>query len=178
MDPFGKMGWVERVTFFFLTLSLFFLPFCFVFFVCFFCFVFFFFLLSFVVLVHLFLFAFLSFHTLQPLFKSQPCVTILVWIYCNEKFYEKIRKAIGKAVLKNFSILTGKQLRFCEIFKNIFFSEHLQQNAFKWAHVDVLDDTPLELPTITAQKNFSINYFFSKCDQICSLLRIRSHLVK
>ena len=177
------MGWVERITFFF-SLSLFFLPFCFVFCVCFFCFVFFFFLLSFVVLVHLFLFVFLSFHTLQPLFKSQSCVTIcvyiivVVWIYCNEKFYKKIRKTIGKAVLKNFSILAGKQLRFCEIFRNTFFSEHLQQTASKRARDDVLDDTPLELPTITAQKKFFVKDFFSKCDQICSFLRIRSHLVK
>ena len=37
--------------------------------------------------------------------------------------------------------------------------------------------TPLEL--ITAQKmKFSITDFFSKCDQICSFLRIWSHLLK
>ena len=52
-------------------------------------------------------------------------------------------------------------------------------DTMSYVTADNTTEVILRLTSITAQKmKFSIKDFFSKCDQICSFLRIWSHLLK
>ena len=106
----------------------------------------------------------------------------------NKPALQKIRQKIQKQppevfykknAPKNFTKFTGKKTlaqmfscEFWEFFKSTFFTEHLWTTAsekknFFWDYQD-----------IALKMKFSVKDFFSRCNQICSFLRLWSRLLK